>query len=208
MKKYIRVKSFFLILFLLLFLKKPFLKLITPLDSINYENAYISTLEEDIKSSNVIKSRNFLDDFIYGKVLYENPYQKGIIHLYVDNSNNISLNDYVIGENGFLGLVSGINKNEIRFKDYTNDDFIIQVNIGSCTGILKKDILDNIDSSCKVFLGDKVTTSPLGYHKEIFDVGYITKEIKSDGENSKYQIKMTNDRSKYNYAVVITKRGK
>lgn len=205
MKRFIRHKGFFLILFLLLIGKEFFYSVLAPQEKYRLDDAYIKKLEKEIEDINLIKENNYKSLYTYGKVLYENPYQKGILHVLVDSTKDIQLNDYVVGHNGLIGLVTGLSKKEVRVKMLTNKDMALQIKTGGCYGLLKGGIIDNLNSNCQMEVNGEVVTSNLSYLDEEVPIGYIQKISPSESEGQRLEIKYYTDFNNLGYVIIMSK---
>ena len=128
---------------------------------------------------------------ITGKVLYQNPY-KFNDELVIICNDDVKKNSYVTNDNRLIGIVDKVYKNKAIIKLITNKDFIMQVKINDCYGILKNDgniYVSSINNYCSVNVNDSVYTSNLGYSKENIYVGKIVKVVEDANEiNNKYII--------------------
>ena len=118
----------------------------------------------------------------------------------------IEKNNYVISIDGLVGVVDKIYKNNIVVKLLTSKDFLLQVQINDCYGILKNGVISGIDNYCEISLEDEIYTSNLGYMDEQIKVGYVNEVlVDSNKISDSYIIRYANNFNDLNYVLILTK---
>ena len=163
---------YLLILFLLVITKPYFLKLLN-----NSQYITINVINNNIQSNNINK-----DNYVYGRILYQNPYKFNEELIIAIDDQKININNYVINEKGLLGIIQNKYQNMAIVKLLTNENILLQVQVGDCYGLLKYDkrpIVTNVDAHCQINIDDKIYTSNLGYIGDNFLIGFV-KKIQKD----------------------------
>ena len=208
MKMFIKNSYLFLIFFILLLSKNFLISLFIPKKEINIENIYIKKLEKELTDLKKIDNLDYYDNFIYGKVLYQNPYKFNEEVIISIKADNISKNAYVITNEGLLGIVDKVYHNFIIVKILTSQKTLLQVKINDCYGLLKYNkslVVTNISNYCNVKINDNVYTSNLGYLDEEILVGKVTNIIEDENEiTNNYLIEPAVNFNNLNYVVVIS----
>ena len=161
MKAFI-TKSPYLITFFILLIIKPF-----------FYGLLIPKKEITLNTINI-------NNYTYGNLLYQNPYKFNEEFVIAIDDDLAKINDYVINEKGLLGIVSKKYHNMAIVKMLTSKDFLLQVQINNCYGLLKNSLITNVDAHCDIKKDDIVYTSNLYYVKEVIKVGTISKVIKDE----------------------------
>lgn len=203
MKRFIKNSYLFLIFFIILVSKDYVLSFFVKMPKVNIKDSYVQRLEQEIADINIIKNNEYKSNYYYAKVLYQNPYKPGYINIAIDD-NKIKKNDYVIHNNMLLGTINKVYKNRAEVKLINASDFIMQVSINDCYGILRDMKAEGINKYCPVDIGDEVYTSNLGYIKDKVLIGTVVKKISDKNEISDvYEVKSGNTFSNLNYLIII-----
>ena len=160
-------KSPYLITFFILLIVKPF-----------FYGLLIPKKEISLGNVTVIESKKNTNNYIYGRLLYQNPYKYNEEFVVAIQDNLVKINDYVINEKGLLGIISKKYQNMAIVKMLTSKDLLLQVQISNCYGLLKDSHITNVDAHCNINVGDVVYTSNLYHVKEIIGIGTISKIIR------------------------------
>ena len=202
MKKFIKNSYLFLILFILIIAKNYVLGFFTRLPEPVIKDSYVETLEAEIANINLIKNNNYKNNFYYAKVLYLNPYKPGYINILID-SENIKTGDLVISDSALLGTIANVKNKQAEVKTLYAEDFLLQVSINNCYGILKNDKIETIDNYCPIKIGDEVYSAQSFLQDKIL-VGTIQDIIKDKNKVSNtYVLKPLKNFSNLNYLIVI-----
>lgn len=208
MKMFIKNSYLFLIFFILFFSKSFLCGMISPKEIIEYDDIYIKKLEKEIEDIKIIQNNEYRTIGIYGKVLYQNPYKFNKELVIAMNGSDLKKNNYVISNEGLIGVVDKIYKNYIIVKMLLNSDILLQVKVNDCYGILKyNDYLHitNTNNYCFINTGDKVYTSNLGYQDEEILIGKIGKiNAKENGVENIYEVIPAANFNNLNYVVILT----
>ena len=162
MKTFINSSPYLLILFLLLISKPFFYKLL-----VSNNNNSINNVKEEINYPN-------------GKVLYQNPYKFNEEFIIAIEDTMIDIGDYVTNNKGLLGIIKRKYHNMAIVQMITSKDFLIQVQINNCYGLLKNDTkmyVTNVDYHCVVNQNDIVYSSNLGGTDKLIPIGFVEKII-------------------------------
>ena len=131
----------------------------------NYDSVMLNTLkiENDNLRKKVIDLETGLNlksngDFIISRVLIRDIY-KFYDEIIID-SNNVSLGDAVIIEEGLIGIVSDI-RNDKSIVALLTSDVNVSVSINGVYGVLQNGVVSMLDKYSKINVGDKVYTSGL-----------------------------------------------
>lgn len=131
----------------------------------NYDSVMLNTLkiENDNLRKKVIDLETGLNlksngDFIISRVLIRDIY-KFYDEIIID-SNNVSLGDAVINEEGLIGIVSDI-RNDKSIVALLTSDVNVSVSINGVYGVLQNGVVSMLDKYSKINVGDKVYTSGL-----------------------------------------------
>ena len=132
-------------------------------------NNYCSKITEEyneLLNINDIKYNSTLNINI-SKVMYRDIYDyNNYITIYKGSNNNIVKNMAVINEDGLVGIIDKVNKNNSIVKLITNIDSKISVKINDNFGILKvsngKLIVSDISNYNNININDKIYTSGFG----------------------------------------------
>lgn len=131
----------------------------------NYDSVMLNTLkiENDNLRRKVIDLETGLNlksngDFIISRVLIRDIY-KFYDEIIID-SNNVSIGDAVINEEGLIGIVSDI-RNDKSIVALLTSDVNVSVSINGVFGVLQNGVVSMLDKYSKINVGDKVYTSGL-----------------------------------------------
>lgn len=131
----------------------------------NYDSVMLNTLkiENDNLRKKVIDLETDLNlksngDFIISRVLIRDIY-KFYDEIIID-SNNVSIGDAVINEEGLIGIVSDI-RNDKSIVALLTSDVNVSVSINGVYGVLQNGVVSMLDKYSKINVGDKVYTSGL-----------------------------------------------
>lgn len=131
----------------------------------NYDSVMLNTLkiENDNLRKKVIDLETGLNlksngDFIISRVLIRDIY-KFYDEIIID-SNNVSIGDAVINEEGLIGIVSDI-RNDKSIVALLTSDVNVSVSINGVYGVLQNGVVSMLDKYSKINVGDKVYTSGL-----------------------------------------------
>ena len=200
--KYILI---YLILIIVILNKSNIMSFFACQNNIKVESIYEEKLKKELKDIDLIDKVNIESNYIYGKVFYQNPYKFNEELVILTDTNNLKRNDYVINESGFIGIVDKIYKNYIIVKMISSKDFIIQVSVNDCYGILQNNRISNIKKICNVKENDEVYTSNLGYLDEKIFLGKIINVSKDSNDiEDIYNFKKSVNLNNLNYVVIIT----
>ena len=181
--KYFITKTPYLITFFILLIIRPyFYGLLIP--------------KKDIIINNINNNMQKVDTekYIYGTLLYQNPYQYNEELIIAIDDSKVQINDYVINEKGLLGVIAKKNNNIAIVKMLTSKKLILQVQINECYGLLKDSLITNVDAHCIVNDNDIIYTSNLGYVKDKIKIGKVSKVINDDNKiANSYEITFFNN---------------
>ncbi|MBQ6840975.1 MAG: rod shape-determining protein MreC [Bacilli bacterium] len=180
--------------------------LIVQKEIINVDSVYINKLEKEIENIKLIEDTPYKISGVYGKVLYQNPYTFNEQLVIAANTDFLEKYNYVINNDGLIGIVDYVYKNKILVKMITSKDILLQVKINDCYGLLNgSNKVTNISNYCNINLGDKVYTSNLGYMDEEILIGTI-KKIEHDGNliSDTYIIEYAVDFNNLSYVVILS----
>ena len=131
----------------------------------NYDSVMLNTLkiENDNLRKKVIDLETGLNlmsngDFIISRVLIRDIY-KFYDEIIID-SNNVSIGDAVVNEEGLIGIVSDI-RNDKSIVALLTSDVNVSVSINGVYGVLQNGVVSMLDKYSKINVGDKVYTSGL-----------------------------------------------
>ena len=182
MKAFITKSPYLITFFILLIIRPFFYELLIPKKEITINNI------------NVLESKDNSNNYIYGKLLYQNPYKFNEEFVIAVDDNLVNINDYVINEKGLLGLITKKYNNIGIVKMVTSKDFLLQVQINNCYGLLNHSLITNVDAHCSINIGDRVYTSNLYHIKEKIGIGSISKIIKDENNiTSSFEISFFNN---------------
>lgn len=173
------------------------------------DNVYENKLKKDYEDSLTILGLKDLNsyEYIYSKVLYNNLYAKtSTLTIYYGSDHNLKEGMAVINNDGLIGTIKKVNKEESIVQLLPNNDLNLSVKVNDYYGILSYEsnrlIIKNIEVEKNVNIQDVVYTSGLGKIVENIPIGVI-KNIEKTNYGNVAEVSLFVNLNNVNFVAIL-----